>query len=178
MIMTDIETFGKSPDGAIVAIGAVQFDKVNGITKEFYVNVNLESNVKANRKIDAQTVEWWLQQSKEAQQALFAEPRKDLDAALTLLSNFIVEDKAAKEHAIWANGVTFDLVILRSAYESFKMKCPWSYRDEMCLRPIRFLGSLKGLDYSDFIKTMSGTKHNALDDAKVQAQYLLEFMSK
>ena len=47
----------------------------------------------------------------------------------------------------------------------------------MCLRPIRFLGGLKGLDYSDFITKMSGEKHNALDDARVQTQFLLKFMN-
>ena len=49
-VMLDLETMGKCPDAAIIAIGAVEFDvKTPQIGEKFYALVNLESAVLSGR---------------------------------------------------------------------------------------------------------------------------------
>ena len=84
-IMLDLETLGKLPDAAIIAIGAVHFDlETSAIQSRFYTVVDLESSVDSGGIMDASTVLWWLQQNEEARKAL-TEPGK---SQLTALHEF------------------------------------------------------------------------------------------
>jgi hypothetical protein len=67
--------------------------------------------------------------------------------------------------------VTFDLAILRDWFGGYP---PWKYKQEMCLRPIRFLGDVLNVSYSEWWKAREATKHSAVEDAKGQAEYLVE----
>ncbi len=168
-IMIDIETFGLSPKGMIASIGAVSFGygelPMLQVFDSFYLNVRTEHQ---DRLITPSTVEWWLKQSKKAQEALLEDPRVDLNSALKSLTSFI---RGADR--IWANGVSFDLAILRDAFEEYGQAIPWGYGQEMCMRSIRVLGKELGLDYSTYKNTSGIVQHNALADAKLQAQYVI-----
>ncbi|MEM8381682.1 3'-5' exonuclease, partial [Morganella morganii] len=61
-LMIDLETMGNKPDSAIVAIAAVPFDMVSGVTDDalFYEIIDLRSSEKYGGSIDADTVLWWL----------------------------------------------------------------------------------------------------------------------
>ncbi|WP_323116142.1 3'-5' exonuclease, partial [Klebsiella variicola] len=64
-LMIDLETMGNKPDSAIVAIAAVPFDMISGVTDDalFCEVVDLRSSEKYGGSIDADTVLWWLGQS-------------------------------------------------------------------------------------------------------------------
>ena len=166
-IMIDLETFGPAPGGAIVSIGAVAFNYEGGEQGRFYVNVE-----GGGRVIDERTMRWWLQQGKAAQEALFDPKPEPLSEALKGLSKFILERKP--KH-VWANGVSFDLVLLRDAWKGYP---PWSYKQEMCMRPLRVLGERLGVQWGTFQTSDASVAHNAVDDAYEQAMYVCEVMRR
>ena len=161
-IMIDLETMGTRPDAPIVAIGAVAFD-ANGITREFYANVDLGSAVNSGAKIDANTVMWWMQQDDDARAALVGkEDQYSLVGALVEFSKWMY----LRDAGVWGNGATFDNVILREAYLRAAVPCPWPFWDDKCYRTV------KGI-YPDVPLDRSGTHHNALHDARTQAEHLI-----
>ncbi len=165
-ISIDLETMGVTPEAAIIAIGAVEFEFGEGmfyLGREFYVNVDLQSCIDAGLKVDASTVMWWLKQSDEARAALIstAGPVIPLYNALNMLSAFFYGCTA---ELIWARGQDFDIGILRTAYARMKLKHPWGYNNA---RDSRTLYEAVGFDQSTVPPV--GTAHNALDDAKWEA---------
>jgi hypothetical protein len=66
------------------------------------------------------------------------------------------------------NGVDFDNVILANAYSACMLKQPWSHKSNRCYRTIYN-------ETKDIIArpTFSGVAHDALDDAKNQANHLI-----
>jgi DNA polymerase III epsilon subunit-like protein len=168
-IMIDIETMGTGPLGAIVSIGAV----VIGTNNEFYRNVNLSSSIALGMNVDSDTVVWWSKQSDDARNALARPEPVPLRTALESLHSWIPEGKKQ----VWANGASFDLVILRNAYQLIGLNCPWSFREEMCMRSIRSVGDEIGFPYKQYKQDNVIVAHNALDDARVQAAYLTELLN-
>lgn len=62
-VMVDLETAGTGPDAAILAIGAVAFDRDTGrLGPTFYTTINLASAVATGGQIEPATFTWWLQQ--------------------------------------------------------------------------------------------------------------------
>lgn len=179
--MLDLETLATSRDAAIIAIGAVQFNPVAGkIVDTFYRNVTAKSNHEAGRKIDPNTVEWWLQQSKEAQDALFAEPRVPLEHALHDFQNWIQIDGTKnkvmyRKGRLWSNGPTFDEVIIRDAFTDLGFDTfPISFRGSRCCRTIIEIAKALGLKKPE----REGTRHNALDDARFQAEGVMQMFAE
>ena len=66
----DLETMGKGPTSAIVAIGCVRVENL-AITGSLYRRVRLESALQAGLHVDASTIEWWLQQGEAARAEIF-----------------------------------------------------------------------------------------------------------
>jgi len=173
-VMVDLETMGVDDSAAIVSIGAVEFNK-DKIGSEFYRNITLYSNQSRGRTYTPSTIEWWLKQDKAAQEGLFNPTPVDL---LTALKDFqkYVTGVLSKNDGMWANGVTFDLIILSHAFKAMNVKKPWHFRNECCVRPLRKIGYLVGLKYEDYYG--EGVAHNALDDAKLQAKFVQDFIRK
>jgi DNA polymerase III epsilon subunit-like protein len=59
--MIDIETLGLGPGATILSIGAVRFS-TDGLGEEFYREISLQSCQAVGLEIDADTLEWWLEQ--------------------------------------------------------------------------------------------------------------------
>lgn len=114
--MIDLETMGNKPDSAIVAIAAVPFDMVSGVTDDalFYDVVDLRSSEKYGGSIDADTVLWWLGKSENARGEITNSKKMiDLPVALARLDSFVSE--FCEEHVqVWGNGSNFDNVILHT----------------------------------------------------------------
>ena len=164
-VMLDLETMGNGPTAAIIAIGAVEFDlQAKTLGREFYEVVDLDSAMKAGGTVDASTILWWMQQS-DAARAAFKRPGIDIDLALRLFAGFALECGASV--AVWGNGAAFDNVVLRSAYQRLDLTPPWSFRNDRCFRTVKAM--CPQIDWA-----YQGTAHNALDDAKSQAIYLME----
>ena len=165
-VMIDLETLGKTPDAAIVSIGACRFDQ-NGVGEDtFYRQISLQSTVDGGAKIDPSTVIWWMQQSDDARQAIISGRDDEFEA----LCDFRGWIKAEKISGVWGNGAAFDNVILSQAYLRYGQEAPWPFWLDRCYRTMK-AGSRVRL-------VREGTHHNALDDAITQAKHLIEIWAQ
>ena len=176
-IMLDLESMGRGPQAAIVAIGAVCFSLVErSIVSEFYVVMDLKSSVTSGGTMCPETVMWWLEQCREAQDALL-QPAMLIGGALERFTNWIDAStvNVAGEYGhrasvrVWGNGATFDNVIITSAYENCEMPRPWAFCHDRCYRTV-VANAPTRRTYE------GGVKHNALADARAQALHLINFM--
>lgn len=168
-VMLDLETMGNGPDAAIVAIGAVGMDLVNGsLGQEFYETINLESSVAAGGKMDAATVLWWMQQSEEARVELAG--GDVAGGVLFRFWSFLSENSDSETLRVWGNGADFDNVIMAATFSRHDFTTPWQYRNNRCFRTVRKL-------FPDVPFDRSGTKHRAIDDARNQALHLIKIFS-
>jgi len=169
--MLDLETLSSRNSAGILSIGAVRMDLVNfALGPEFYVAILPSSSQNFGLHIDADTIVWWMRQNPLAQK-VFSDPRAvPLDLALADFGNFLQGEIVS---GLWGNGATFDNVILRNAYAACDIKCPWSYRDDVCFRTMRKLFNMPLP-----LEAATGVAHNALDDARRQAASLLAVMQR
>lgn len=166
-IMLDLETAGQGPDAAIVAIGAVQFDRDAGtIGERFYAPVDLASAVAAGGIIDPSTVSWWLRQSDAARGEL-TRPALQIGSALDAFATWLRRLGDPDMAEVWGNGAAFDNVILVNAYERLGQPAPWKFWNDRCYRSFKAVFPMVKIE-------RTGTHHNALDDAEHQARHLIE----
>uniref|UniRef100_A0A6C0LY42 3'-5' exoribonuclease Rv2179c-like domain-containing protein n=1 Tax=viral metagenome TaxID=1070528 RepID=A0A6C0LY42_9ZZZZ len=167
-VMIDIETLGTSPTSVVMTIGAIRFsrrDPTPGhplkLTKmdSFYRRVDRDSCRSVGMTEDASTIEWWGKQTPEAKAECFSpESRFTIHEALTHLTKWIrLHDTANVK--MWANGSSFDCVILTEAYRMCGMKTPWEYWNIRDLRTVLDLAGMRSSDIPSY-----GSKHHALWD--------------
>lgn len=174
-VMVDLETLSTAPDAAILSIGACVFTPGTGaIGEKLIVNIDVQSCIDRGMRVDAGALYWWFEQSDNARLGILGN-RVHLDCALALLTTFV--QRAAKSRmsapiAVWSDGAAFDLPILRHAFAVSKVPCPWSYKQEMCMRTIR---AGWGADITPPMEDTSAA-HNALYDAVTQATYLSDIL--
>lgn len=128
---------------------------------------------------DPRTVQWWSEQSDEAQVA-FADP-VDLREALSRF-NWWLDSILVTPHPetclpivadlrLWSHGAAFDPPILAAAYAAVGLPVPWHYRAP---RDTRTLFDAAGIeDHSEWLQRHHGpmgVSHHALDDAICQAR--------
>lgn len=170
-LMIDLEGFSLKPDAAIASIGAAFFEPQTGtIGQCFYTAVDLTSAQLAGGRIDADTVIWWMKQSASARASITGDAT-DISLALSMLSEFIIDECPANLVQVWGNGANFDNVILRTAYERSGIECPWKFFNDRDVRTIVELGRAVGFDPKKDMP-FTGEVHNALDDAIHQAKYV------
>ena len=166
-VMLDLETLSTSANAAIVSIGAC----ANDGRPDFYVRVDLATCMQAGLKVDASTIQWWMQQSDAARKALFEDVRPLRDALL-LFAHWLGSGTHAKDEGygqveceLWAYPAQFDVTILGEAYKALGKKEPWHYRAPRCLRTAAAL-------VPEVERITSSTEHDALADAKAQMCWL------
>lgn len=163
-VMIDLETLGTTADAVIMSIGAVKFDPDSNAVDDagFYASVSVESNLEKRRRIDEDTLIWWLKQDAAAQ-AVFHEPKQSLGDALEALSEWFVRE----DYCVWSNGADFDTPMLAHAYRSFDWAPPWQFWNARCFRTMKNLPAAKRA-----AKAPNTAKHNAFSDAVAQAKTL------
>lgn len=161
-IMLDLETMGTSPGSAVIAIGAVAFDSVS-VTGTFYQRISLSDCVARGLAIDPATVTWWLKQSDEARMEFVKPGCIKLLAALDYFTDFY---NGVNGCEMWGNGSDFDNVVLAAAYKAARLNVPWKFWDNRCYRTMKNL-------HRDVPFQRVGTHHNAVDDARSQAEHLI-----
>ena len=203
-VMLDLETWGKKPGCDLRSIGATVFDPITGTVGkecracnggrgpgnvndgggEFYVatdnpRTRIDGPPEYPLTRDPGTVQWWSEQSDEAQ-AAFADP-VDLRDALMQFGGwlrdqaddcgyqFAIDQRVPDDVALWSHGPAFDVAILAAAYDAVGLPVPWHYRAP---RDTRTAFDMAGIDdHSAWLQRYSvGTLHNALDDAISQAR--------
>lgn len=165
-VMIDLETLGLRPNVPIVSLGAVQFNVDTGeIGQALYEKIEWVHDQK-ERPMDRETMAWWLEQDPAAQRELTDRTgRIKLKRTLKLLDDFI--PKGAR---IWANGATFDTVILDDAYQDHaKRMPPWGFRNIRDCRTIRDAAEQTGWSSDNYKR--AGQSHNALDDCIFQIRW-------
>ena len=159
--MVDLETVDNAPTSAIISIGAVLFNKF-GIAEDFhfYSVVDLKSSLEHGLTESKETMDWWSNQSEEAKSIFNDSSAMNLKDALEWFSTFLPDDVK-----LWGNGAAFDNAILSNAYKSVEIEQPWKFWNDRCYRTLSSLSNIK--------RVQRGTHHNALDDAKSQAEHLI-----
>lgn len=171
-IMIDTETLGTSAGCVVLSIGAVEFDE-HKIYTQFHIHIDPESCTDAGLNIDTRTVLWWLDQSKDAQNALLKGTTVPLTDALDQFSAAFNWEGVK----VWCNGADFDFPILDAAYKAVGKKVPWKYWSKMDYRTLKNL--VPKPIYED-LKFEPVVKHDAHADAVAQAlttQALLAWLS-
>lgn len=170
-VMVDLETLGTRAGCTILSIGAVAFDEIKGLGKEFYAVVSKQSCADAGLYVDLDTLGWWNLQSEEAQSVLtqaqdvtIAQP---LEVVLKGLNKYLIAE--GRDVKVWGNGADFDNPILINAYNAVEVKQGWGNWSGRCYRTLKSL-------YPNVPLDRSGTHHNALDDAKTQATHAIAIM--
>ena len=168
-VMIDVETMGVRSNAAIIAIGAVKFDKSSISPDTFYRVIDLQSCMDAGLTVDASTILWWMKQSKEAREEFTSNlvPVYSLTMVLQEFMSWL--SFFGDIEAIWGNGGNFDNVILASACQAVGIE-PWDFWQDRCYRTAK--SCYPELDYK-----FEGTPHNALDDATSQAKHLIKLWS-
>lgn len=163
--MGDLETAGNRSSAAILSIGFVKFDPSTGkIGDEFYRAIDPEDAFR-NGTVDGSTFKWWMGQGDAARKSA-TNGTTPLKEALIDLAKFY-NDWSKVE--FWSNGPNFDEVILQSAYyRLFGKEGPWKFWNVRCCRTIAAIAGQR----APKIATSAGVHHNALDDARHQAQWV------
>ena len=163
-IMLDNETLGTVADAAIMSIGAVKFDLDSDAIDDagFYASVSIDSNLELKRRVQEDTLIWWMKQPVDAQ-GVFHESKQTLENALVELSDWIGDG----DYCMWSNGADFDIPMLAHAYTQLRMEIPWKFWNNCCFRTYKNLPQARQVKF-----VASGIKHNALTDAVNQARHL------
>lgn len=171
-VMVDLETLGQTPGCVILSIGAVAFDTDRmSLGEEFYDVVNTDDCLTRGLTTDQSTIDWWASQNSQAREVV--EQAKIggllLEDSLVRFSDYL-RRYSLRNVRVWGNGSDFDNAILACAYRACGMELPWKFWNNRCYR------TMKSVKNAPSPKRV-GTYHNALDDAKTQAQHMMEFMN-
>lgn len=178
-IMIDLETFDTEPSAVVWEIGAVAFDPASGaqITHGDTFHWLIDPAAQSNRTTSKKTLEWWSAQPTEAYMRIRDAEAEgiDLDAVLldleSWISKLILEHcESASKLQVWANSPSFDLAILKNAYQQLGRDTPWRYHQERDYRTLKTL-----MPHIKMQRT--GTHHSALDDAISQAQHTTQLLA-
>jgi hypothetical protein len=161
-VMIDMETLDVLPTATILTIGAVRFDPFGDDVKDpamdkFYVKVDIDSCDRLGCTVSQSTLDWWGNQSKEAQEEAFnPNDRIDIADAMTQLYKFCWGAKR-----VWSHGASFDVVICERLFREIGKAVPWSFWE---VRDTRTL-----FDIGINPNRPPVLKHHALEDAWNQA---------
>jgi hypothetical protein len=177
-VSIDIETMDTVPGGAILSIGAIEFDPIRGtVGRRFHEIINFDSCLKHGFTWSSDTKAWWDRQSPEARVTLDRAmndqglPVREVLHAFGVWLEGLQHDGTAHT-CVWGNGNAFDNAFLAVAYARVGLKYPWPFWNDRCLR------TLKGLFAPDSVELpiRSGVYHNALDDAAHQARCVIVYL--
>lgn len=171
-VMVDLETLGTLPGSVILSIGAVAFDEFEtGANPHhaFYTAIKRDSCEQLGLTVDAGTLAWWEKQDEQARKVLTDPNAVDLKMALLFFNQWL--DNYDDDVRIWGNGADFDNPLLACAWRAAGLKPKYKFWNERCYRTVKN-------QYPDIALTRSGTYHNALDDARSQAEHLVQICQR
>lgn len=169
----DIETLGQRPYSVIIAVGVQAFDprqrSLDAEDDGLYLVVSASDCTKVGARMDAETVIWWMQQSQEARKAFSPGGGGTVDYTLSRINDYLDNNGFTKQSTVWGNGSGFDINLLENLYELCGRQPPWRFWQSRDVRTAVDMGQV-----DKKAVTREGTHHNALDDARYQAQLVME----
>lgn len=176
-IMLDIESLGARYGAVVTSIGLVQFNPLSGETYfEDKWNLNIQEQINLGGKIDGSTLQWWFNQCKDAQEAMFKDPImvKDVTRSIWHFANLVASDCLIdrKDIVWWANGSGFDFTLTNWLFDVTKGIAPWHYRNLWDLRTLKNMIGWRAPDewFEEIVQ------HDALADCKLQVRMLKEVL--
>ncbi len=160
--MIDLETLATTPDAVVLTIGAVRFDPFGDDLSDpkctkLYLRVDVDSCDALGLVTNDATIDWWAQQSPEAQEEAFSEKdRIPIADAMNQLYKF-----CWGASQVWSHGSSFDIVICEHIYRKLGRAAPWSFWEVRDTRTLFDIGL--NPDRPPVLK------HHALEDAWNQA---------
>lgn len=165
--MIDIETLGKDSNSVILTVGGVKFDPNHpekGTHSDFYYRLEVDEQIDKGRHVDEDTIAWWgTQDSAVMEEALGDENRTSCEQVLRDLNRWLVGTES-----VWSQGVVFDIVLMESLYKDYNIPYPWPFWN------VRDSRTLFGILPEDPRKSKTFDAHNALEDARIQAECVQE----
>lgn len=159
-VMVDIETLGVQANSVIVCIGAMRFDRQsypcdyvkslslstqrNLVVTEnlFYCRINIEKSITDGMTTDQDTFSWWKQQEPHIREEALGgiqseriDPKEAMIAFTSWISRSFVSE-------VWAQGPTFDIIMLENAMKRYNLKIPWKFFE---IRDARTLTNVVGI---------------------------------
>lgn len=170
-VMIDLETLSTRSDAVILTIGAVKFDRKEGLDKKlnkdtFYRRVTIGSCRLLKMHISHETYEWWNKQNKEVKEEAFEKDRVSIQEALQEFVKWFGDCQY-----VWSHGSGFDIVILENAFRKCEIKCPWMFFN---CRDTRTLYDIANVD----VKKYRTNHHHALYDCYSQIKGVQEAYTK
>ncbi len=183
-IIIDLETLGTRPGCVILEIGACAIDPRSGeITANFsrrldevFTRQDEALTMDANNTINwwhgPETVKTYYTLVRRGLPGMFPRTPRDPHCPLCEFAAWFSEVTSKhdpKEVRIWANGPSFDIAILQSAYDRYEVQRPWICWQERCVRT-----ALEMANYERGIIGWieRGPRHRALNDARHEARKL------
>lgn len=168
--MIDLETWGLPPNGLIVSIGAVMMDMhTQTIVDRFEISIDPtipKGTIGKMFDIHPGTIMWWMALERDEARGYWMEQKKsDIYSALAGFSAWY----GGKSIPTWGNGATFDLVLMRNAYDKLNMECPWQPWEERCYRTEKNR-------VTNALKPARVAHHTPLADAEYQALHLFNIL--
>lgn len=176
-VMLDLETLSTGPTAAIVQIGAVLFEPRSG-GKILNDKGFRQSICEPVGDIDGATLRWWLAQPDADKLAWAMSPDGGgclLAVALEAFRRWPGECGHGWDEGgcVWAKPSNFDLPILDHAHRICGLSVPWRHWETRCARTLfALVGAEPQVDRTGF------QRHDALDDATVQAMQVQKALGK
>lgn len=192
-ISLDFETLSLEPNAVLLALGAVAIDTATGESvADFYAAI--DPATQPGRHISASTVYWWLAQNDAARAKLTS--AKPLEVMLDAAGPDATDEQLSEVYAaaahplahvaqaflafynslpgqpeVWSNGAV-DHAWLQSVFDHAGLKNPvpyWKQRDYRTLKNL--LPHVEAVKRADFVA------HDAMHDARYQAEHLVKLLA-
>ena len=168
-IMVDLEFLAHTPNGVVVAIGAVKFDPEKPIEtwQSFYTCIDWHKYDPVFFECDDETLLWWDNQSEKVKQ--------QLDGTVHPVSATLDFQKFAKDvEFFWSNHpVADEAKLIYMANKLLKQQPSWSYRASSDFYTMYKIYEDVVWDQMDDETDM----HNALNDAMHAAKHVAKIVS-
>jgi hypothetical protein len=167
-MMIDIETLGLGSDVFVTQIGLCIADTVK---REYILsptNIWLTKQGQADRRIDFDTVRWWMKQDPKVQASVFGDHIRNSSAeAYSHVKRWV---DGYPDMTIWGSPAMFDLPCLSSLWEGK----PWKYNMERDMMTLYKLLDPKG----ELQPPNNDMGHDAAADAQWQMEYLFNLLDR
>lgn len=160
--MVDIETLDTAPTAVVLSLAIVE---IGNPDRWLHLFPSVTEQLDMRRTISWDTLKYWARAADDARLPLFSDdPRSSAFNVSHSIRNFL----PAVVDEVWANGPSFDLVILDSYLAAYQPHW-WNFRQ---YRDVRTLAAM----YPDIDRTKPSIAHNALSDALAQADWVARML--